>query len=169
MRIFFLVLIFLDTILIFYFLFTKNYLYLLNSQIAMIASLFVTYASFLGYKKVVIKKSKEYINIDDRDVIDKIEDRFDLYSEEKKENEIDAKKVFEEEKQKLKNSKENLKNFFMTSGGFLSIYRIISYLFLIFSILFLINNKEFNAIAYFIGLSIVPISALITSLVGFKR
>jgi len=165
MRYFFYILTTLDIFLVLYLFFQKNYIYLLNTQIAMIASLFVTLGSFLGYKRVVQKRYKDFIG-DDRDTIDKIEDRFDLY----KESQIiqDHKKLFEEEKKRVKSAKEGIKNFILTSGGFLSFYRIGAYLFLIISVLFLMDKKIFNVFAYFIGLSLVPMSALIASLF-FKK
>ncbi len=166
MRKFFLILIVLDLVLIFYFLINKNYLYLLNTQIAMISSLIVTGGSFLGYRRLVLKRAKEQNILDDKDLIDKIDDPYNLYEEEPKESQMDAKQIFEEEKKRLKSPKQSVKNFILTSGGFLSIYRIFGYLFLVVSVLFLIDKKMFDAIAYMTGLSLVPISALVFTVVN---
>ncbi|WP_187648248.1 hypothetical protein [Nitrosophilus labii] len=165
MRNFFFILIVLDLLIILYFLTNKDYLYILNTQVALISSLIVTGGSFLGYRRVVLKRAKEQNILDDKDLIDKIEDPYNLYEEELKESQIDAKQIFEEEKKRLKSPKESIKNFILTSSGFLSIYRIFGYLFLVVSVLILIDKKMFDAIAYMVGLSLVPISAMVFTFV----
>jgi len=144
--------------------FEKKYFYLLNTQVAMIASLFVVVGSFLGYRKVVTEKSKHYVEMDNRDELDKIDDKYELFSENTYKQNLNAKEILEEEKKRFKNPKESVKNFIMTSGGFLSVYRVLAYIFLITSVLILIDKKLFNPIAYLIGLSIVPVSALLSSI-----
>lgn len=162
MRKFFFILIFLDLVLIIYFLLNKDYLYLLNTQIAFIASILITTGSFLGYKKMVLKKAKEYKNSDNLDLIDKIDDPYDLYSQNL--DEIDAKELFDEEKKRVKGFKKGIENFLLTSSAFFSIYRVFGYIFLIVSILFLMDKKIFSPLYFFIGLSIVPFSAIVFTL-----
>lgn len=152
---FFLILAILDLILILYCLSLKNYIFLLNSQVAIIASLAVTFGSFLGYKSLVIKKSKEQI-LDDKDYIDRLEDPYDLYS---KDESKDPKELLKKEKKRIK--KENLKNFLLTSSGFFSFYRLFGYLILIVSVLMLIDKGLFDAISFMVGLSLVPVAVLI--------
>lgn len=161
MKKFFIILFLLDFILVLYLVLNKESIYLLNTQIALIASLFITSGSFFGYKKLVLKRLKNYENSEDRDAIDKIEDPYELYSEVKNEKEIDAKELFEEEKKRIKGFKRSILNFVSTSSAFLSIYRVLGYIVLIVSVLVLMDKKIFDPIYFFIGLSIVPISALI--------
>lgn len=160
MKKFFIILIFLDLILILYLFLNREYLKLLNTQIALIASIFVTGGSFLGYRKLILKRAKNYENIDDRDLLEKIEDPYGLYEENSNQN-LSAKELFQEEKQKIKGFKKGVFNFISTSSAFLSIYRVFGYLFLIISVLFLIDKKIFYPIHYFLGLSLVPLSAMI--------
>ena len=130
---------------------------LLNSQLAFIASLFITLGSFYGYKGVVQKKSHL-----GRDIIEEIEDRFELYSQEKSQQ-LNAKELFEEERAKIKKQKA-LKNFMLGVGGFFSIYRLLGYLFLVVAILMLIRRAVFEPISFLLGLAVLPVSAMIYAL-----
>ncbi len=148
----------------------QDTIWLLNTQVAFIGSLFVTIASFLSYRKNVTNRLENYENIenkefsDDRDKIDEIDDPFDLYSEyeEIPEEELTPQKIKEiikEEKSKVQ--KNSLKNTFFSAGGFVSIYRVLGYGSLIFGFFALNNNKLFLAVPFLIGLSVVPISVLL--------
>lgn len=153
-------------------------IWLLNIQVAFFGSLFVTIASFLSYKRNVSNRlsnldiSNEKKLIDDRDKVDEIDDPFDLYSEDIEpipEEDLTPEKIKEiikDEKSKVK--KNSLKNTIFSAGGFVSIYRVLGYGFLIFGFFALNNNKLFLAIPFLIGLSIVPIGTLISKLVFNK-
>lgn len=151
--------------------FIKNWNWILNSQIAFASSIFITIATFYSYQANVKKRLEGYgeVNIvnNDQDEIDKIEDPYDLYSEDNitEEKELTTEKIKEiigEEKAKLK--KNTVKNTIFSAGGFLSIYRILGYAFLLFGFFYLVNNGLFNALAFVIGLTIVPITSLGTKL-----
>jgi len=161
-RIFFL----LDLLLLSYGLFFQNLIWVLNTQVAFFASLFITLASFLSYKKNVdnrlssFEKKDGYKTLEDRDKIDELDDPFDLYSEYEQipEEELTTEKIKEiigDEKAKLK--KHSIKNAFSSMGGFVSIYRVFAYGFLVFSFFALNNNGIFLAIAFLIGLGVVPL------------
>ncbi|WP_320033635.1 hypothetical protein [Halarcobacter sp.] len=161
-----------DLCFIVYCLVFQNSLWLLNTQIAFLGSLFVTLASFLSYKRNVSNRlsnfdySKE-IKGEDRDKVDEIDDPFDLYSEyeEIPEEELTPEKIKEiikEEKTKVK--KNSLKNTVFSAGGFVSIYRILGYGALVFGFFALNNNKLLLPIPFLIGLAIVPISVLVSKL-----
>ncbi len=144
--------------------------WLLNTQVAFFGSLFVTIASFLSYKRNVNSRLSNYdaskeLKIDDRDKVDEIDDPFDLYSPEAEpisEEELTPEKIKEilkEEKSKVK--KNSLKNTLFSAGGFISIYRVLGYGFLIFGFFALNNNKIFLAVPFLVGLTVVPLSVLI--------
>ncbi len=145
-------------------------LWLLNTQVAFLGSLFVILASFLSYRKNVqnrlsnFQNSDQKILSDDRDKVDEIDDPFDLYSEyeEVPAEELTTEKIKEiiqDEKSKIK--KNSFKNTIFSATGFISIYRIAGYAFLIFGFFALNNNKIFLPIPFLIGLGVVPISVLV--------
>ncbi|WP_323668677.1 hypothetical protein [Aliarcobacter butzleri] len=167
------VFIFLDLCIFIYALVFQNKLWLLNTQIAFISSLFITIASFVSYKKNIQNRLSnfDYSKIskgEDRDKIDEIDDPYDLYTEyeEIPENELTAEKIKEiinDEKSKVK--RNSVKNTIFSASGFLSIYRIFGYTILIFGFFVLNNNKIFMPIAFIIGLGIVPFGVLISKLI----
>lgn len=148
----------------------QNSIWLLNIQVAFFASLFVTIASFLSYRKNIknrLLNTEENTKVlsDERDKIDEIDDPYDLYSEyeEVSESELTPEKIKEiitEEKKRVKQN--SLKNTLFSAGGFVSIYRVLGYGFLIFGFFALNNNKLLIPLAFIIGLSIVPIGVLFT-------
>lgn len=158
--------------LILYSLIFQSSTWLLNTQVAFFSSLFITIASFLSYSRNVKNRlsnidSSKTSNIEDRDKIDEIDDPFDLYSEyeEVPQEELTTEKIKEiiqEEKSKVK--RNSFKNTIFSASGFLSIYRILGYGFLVFGFFALNNNKLFIPIAFIIGLGIVPICVLLSKL-----
>ena len=169
-KVFFLV----NLCLIIYSLIAYDTIWLLNTQVAFIGSLFVTLASFLSYKKNVNNRLSNYetphnvLSSQDRDKIDEIDDPFDLYTEyeEIPEEELTSEKIKEiikDEKAKVK--KDSFKNTIFSAGGFVSIYRILGYAFLVFGFFALNNNKLFLAVPFLIGLSVVPLSVLLAKFI----
>ena len=72
------------------------------------------------------------------------------------------KEIIDEEKSRVKQN--SLKNTLFSATGFVSIYRILGYGFLIFGFFALNNNKILIPLAFIVGLSIVPIGVLFTKL-----
>ncbi len=140
----------------------------LNSQVAFIGSLSVTIASFLSYKKNIQNRllnldTSKNMMTEDRDKIDEIDDPYDLYTEyeEIPEEELTPEKIKEIIDEEKKNvTKNSFKNTLFSAGGFVSIYRLVGYAFLIFGFFALNNNKLFLPIPFLIGLGIVPLSVL---------
>ncbi len=148
--------------------------WLLNAQVAFIASLFITITSFFSYKKNIqnristIDYSKEDYSNEQRDKVDEIDDPYDLYSEYKEipEEELTPEKIKEiinDEKTKVK--RNSFKNAIFSAGGFLSIYRVLGYGLLVFSFFALNNNNLFLPIAFLVGLGVVPIGVLFSKFV----
>lgn len=165
------VFILLDLCLLIYSFVFQNAIWLLNTQVAFISSLFIVIASFYSYKRNIQNRLSNFeaskASAEDRDKIDEIDDPFDLYSEyeEIPEEELTPEKIKEiiqEEKTKVK--KNSLKNTLFSAGGFLSIYRILGYGILIFGFFALNNNKIFIPVAFIVGLGIVPIGVLLSKL-----
>ena len=166
----------LDLCLVSYSLIFQSSLWLLSSQVAFFSSLFITIASFLSYKRNIENRLS---NLDltqnnegiERDKIDEIDDPYDLYTEYKEipEEELTPEKIKEilnDEKSKVK--RNSLKNTIFSASGFLSIYRVIGYVILLFGFFALNNNKIFVPIAFIIGLGIVPVGVLFSKLIEKK-
>ena len=99
---------------------------------------------------------EKIITMDDsRDTIDKLEDPYDLYSEEEEVDESkDLSEVVKEEKKKLKKNKRGLYQTLRDTKAALSVYRLGSYALLIIGFLYL-NRQELLVIpAYIIALGI---------------
>lgn len=165
------VFLFVDLCIIVYALIFQNSYWLLNSQVAFFASVIITVASFISYKKNVQNRLRNYdksleTKVEDRDKVDEIDDPFDLYSEDVepvKEEDLTPQKIkqiIQEEKSKVK--RNSLKNTVFSATGFVSIYRLFGYAILIFGFFALNNNNLFLPIPFLIGLGIVPIAVLFT-------
>jgi hypothetical protein len=170
-----LVFIALDLCLIIYALVFNTPIWLLNTQVAFVSSLFITIASFLSYRGNITNRLSNLDlskpSLEDRDNIDEIDDPYDLYTEyeEIPEEELTPQKIKEiidEEKAKVK--KNSIKNTIFSATGFLSIYRILGYATLVFGFFALNNNKIFVPIAFIIGLGIVPIGVLVSRVLSRK-
>lgn len=166
------VFILLDFCLIIYAFVFQNNLWLLNTQVAFVSSIFVVTGSFLSYKRNVENRLSNFDSTKiqegvDRDKIDEIDDPFDLYSEYEPVKEEDLtpekiKEIINDEKTKLK--KNSIKNTIFSAGSFLSLYRISGYASLIFGFFALNNNQIFMPVAFIIGISVVPFGILISKL-----
>jgi hypothetical protein len=118
--------------------------WLINTQAGFIGSLTVVALSLFGYKRMVESKVHDGSG---RDVIDKIEDPYELYDE-------------EETEQKGSKFKENVKHIKTSARGYLSIYRIGGYVVFFVLFLILVKNRYFAFLPFITGISIIPISTL---------
>lgn len=144
-------------------------IWLLNTQVAFLGSLFVTIASFLSYKRNIQNRlsnldTSKSMMTEDRDKIDEIDDPYDLYTEyevipEEELTPEKIKEILQDEKSKVK--KNSFKNTIFSAGGFVSIYRVLGYVFLLFGFFALNNNGIFLPIPFLIGLGVVPIGVLV--------
>ncbi|WP_331773941.1 hypothetical protein [Sulfurospirillum sp. 1612] len=136
--------------------------WLINTQLAFIGSMLITFASFFSYKIMIEKKidAKDYG--EDNDAYDKLEDPYNLFEEDEQKMPI----------QEAQDAKKPTKLRTMISGlvsgisGALSLYRALAYGVLFIMILFLIRHDIFAAVPFFIGLSVVPVVSLLS---GFSR
>jgi ABC-type transport system involved in cytochrome bd biosynthesis fused ATPase/permease subunit len=155
-----------DTIVVVICLLLQKYLWLLNIQIAFISSLIITIGSFYGYKKNIQNRvnltDNQFLN-NTADTIDKIDDPYDLYSD-------DIKQTQENKISKtINNIKQTTKNTIKSFGAFGSLYRVVGYVVLIIGFFYLNNNQLLNPIAYLIGLIITPIIVLLFAFLNRKN
>jgi len=129
-----------------------NRIWLINSQIGFISSSLIMFASIVSYRNMVqARVDMGMVVVDDnRDTLDKIEDPFDLYSE--------------DDISKEKNEKKNRRSIWQTtkdSKAALSFYRLGAYGILIFGFFYLNNNELLDIGAYLFALAVPPIIIVI--------
>ncbi len=127
--------------------------WLLNTQIAFICSLLITLASFRSYHTFVTRRVDAGLIPDDK---------FDKYYEDDQE-EDDEKENVAPHVAKV-GFKQSFQNLALSYKSALSLYRILSYGILFLAVLFLIRHDNLDAIAFFVGLSVVPLSSFLSVL-----
>ena len=138
-------------------------LWILNTQIAFFSSLMVTIGSYLGYQKNIASRVEDHINDDDNyDEVDKMDDKYDLYSPEMEQIEKKEDPTPHEIKEAMKPIKQNyFANFKSGFSGMASLYRLFGYIGLIIGFFYLNNNQYLHIYSYITGFIIVPISTLV--------
>ena len=127
-----------------------------NTQIGFISASLVMLASMKSYKNMVdARVEHNVITYDDSiDVIDKLEDPYDLYSEELvAEEELDLVEVVKEERKKLKDGRPLIQILKDTKAA-LSVYRLGAYVVLILAFLYLNRQELLHIPSYVIAISI---------------
>ena len=133
--------------------------YLHASQIGFISSSLVVLASLAAYKRMVDTRVElNIITLDDsKDVMDQLEDPYDLYSEEIIEDETkDLVKVVKEERKKHKDHRSVYQMLKDTKAAF-SVYRLGAYAVLILGFLYLNRNGLLHIPTYIIALGLPPL------------
>ena len=127
--------------------------WLLNTQIAFVCSLLITLASFRSYHTFVTRRVDAGLIPDDK---------FDKYYEDDQE-EDDEKENVTPRVAKV-GFKQSFQNLALSYKSALSLYRILSYGVLFLAVLFLIRHDNLDAIAFFVGLSVIPLSSFLSVL-----
>jgi len=155
-----------DLVVILFCVILGQFQWLLNTQLAFISSVLVTIGSYYGYKKNVDSRVEDHVNDDDNyDELDKMDDKYDLYSPEVETIEQKEQYSKEEIKEAMKPIKQNyFANFKSGFSGMASLYRLSGYVFLIICFFFLNNNGYLHIWSYMFGFLIVPIASLVLSL-----
>jgi hypothetical protein len=144
----------------------RDWLY--TTQIGFVTSALVIAASMASYRRM-IENRLEYEAVpaeDERDAVDKIEDPYDLYSdeaipEEKELSREEFVEVVNEEKAKQKANKRSVSDAIKDSRAFLSFYRIAAYGLLILGFFYLNRNDYLHIPSYFFALSVPPVIVVI--------
>lgn len=127
----------------------------INLQIAFLSAGFIFFGSMLAYKKMINTQiENNNIRNEKRDLLDEIEDPYELYDDEPLNEapyeELDLKEIVKEEKKKIKtfslsSAKHGVK------GG-LSAFRLVPYVFLVLGFIALKNNELLNIPIYLVSL-----------------
>ena len=128
---------------------------LYNAQIGFLSSSIIMFASMKSYSKMVSHRlANEIITTDiDKDIIDIAEDPYDLYSEDKIED--------DDEKRPISQSIKD-------ASSALSFYRISSYILLVIGFLYLNRHHLLNIPTYLIAISI-PLLVVVFTLIGENK
>jgi len=136
--------------------------WLISSQTAFFSSLLVTVASFYAYKLLIQKKLESGdIPPEDRDELDIIEDKHELYEDDTPHDTVaDLKAVIKEERAKIGGIKNSAQNIAKTFSAILSPLRVTSYIVLVLGFLYLNRHGYLDIWAYVTGLTVVPVVSL---------
>ena len=136
--------------------FDRKVLY--STQIGYITSTLVMVASIVSYRRMVNARVKhKIITMDDsKDTIDKLEDPYDLYSEDVEDEgeEKSLAQTVKEEKKKLKKNRRTVYQTIKDTKAALSIYRLGAYALLIIGFLYLNRQGLLHIPSYIIALGI---------------
>lgn len=142
-----------------------------NTQIGFVSASLVMLASMKSYKRMVdARVEHNIITIDDtRDTIDKLEDPYDLYSEEiVEEPEADLAEAIKEEKSRMKKNRRSLSETLRDTKAALSLNRIGAYVVLVLGFFYLNRHGYLMAPVYILALS-VPMFVVVFVLIGEKN
>ena len=116
----------------------------------------VILASFDSYKRMIEARVASGEIPYERDELDIIDDKFELFEEEE-ESQQDHKEVFKQEKKKALNIKQNVTNLKESSPAIFAFKRVGSYALLFVGFISLAKSSLFIITPYLIGLLIVPL------------
>lgn len=124
--------------------------FFINLQVAFLSSFFIIVGSAYAYKRM-IKNQVALENVDEkRDILDEIEDPYELYEEAETNSaadaELDLRAIVKEEKKKIKIL--NLREIKKGARAGVSLYRLVPYLFLIIGFIALKNNAILDISIY---------------------
>ncbi|MDR3346644.1 MAG: hypothetical protein LBS73_05675 [Campylobacteraceae bacterium] len=127
--------------------------WLVNTQVGFFCSFIVTVLSLFGYKKMVENRVELSSDITpQRDILEKIEDPYELYDDERQSAEPQIKKPPRDVKAAV--------------GGFFSLYRIVGYALFFVAFLMLLKSGYFSALPFLAGVSVTPVGAVVYGLLS---
>jgi len=140
-----------------------------NTQVGFISASLVMLASMKSYQRMVDTRVEHgIITLDDsKDVIDHLEDPYDLYSEEVIDEQKDLVEVVKEERKKLKDGR-SLTQILKDTKAALSVYRLGAYVLLILGFLYLNRHGLLHIPSYILALS-VPMLVVVFILISNKE
>ncbi len=139
--------------------------------VGFITSSIIILASFKSYKNMVesrLESNLENIEFNDRDEIDKIDDPYELYSEDEVDSNLSASELIKEEKKRLKRDKLGFKESFKNSLRAFSFLRVSAYFIFILGFFYLLKSGNLSIICYFVTI-ILPNLIVILYLLNFNN
>jgi len=127
--------------------------------VAYLTSSLILIASFKSYKSMVDKRLSTDANVaefDDRDTIDKLEDPYNLYSEDEEIDEsISLKEAIKKEKKLLKKNRRSFSSFMKDSSRAFSFLRVGAYVIFVFGFFYLLKSNLLS-LSFYLATIIIP-------------
>ncbi|MGA9046916.1 hypothetical protein [Sulfuricurvum sp.] len=131
-----------------------------NFTVAMLTSMAIVMGSLYSYRNMIQSRVGDIDPEDNKDVIDMMDDPYDLYEEERADEIEDIKQMIKEEKARQKSN--IIQNTTKNASAWVSVYRLIPYAFLVMGFIALENNQTLEIVPYLVGLAVgIPIGYLI--------
>ncbi len=134
-----------------------SFQFFINVEVAFISALLIIMGSMYSYAQLVKRRLNSGETPLSDDLVDTIDDPYDLYSKEIAfDEQMELKEIIKEEKKRIKT--HGFKNFKVGSGALISWYRIVPYLFLILGFMALNNKQLLLLLPYLSGLGVGIVS-----------
>lgn len=131
-----------------------------NFTVALLTSMLIVTGSLYSYRNMITRRVADVDPEDNKDVIDIMDDPYDLYEEERAEEIADIKEMIKAEKARQKSN--IIQNTTKNASAWVSAYRLIPYAFLVLGFIALENNHALSLLPYLVGLAAgIPIGYLI--------
>ena len=136
----------------------------INVEVSFFSAFLVMLGSMYSYARLVGKRLENWEAQNEKDLVDKIDDPYDLYEEgeakpEINPDEVDLKELIKEEKRRIKAS-GTAKNTVKSAPAMASLYRLIPYGILVLGFIGLRNNEQLSLWPYLAGLGLGVLAAL---------
>ena len=144
--------------------------WLINTQIGYLSAALVLGASMFSYSQMVYGRVADGTAVpgDERDILDKMEDPYDLYAEESPvEVTQQLKETIKEEKQRMKQNRRSAYQILKDSRASLSLLRLGAYLLLFVGFFYLSKSQMLHIPSYLFALTL-PIVVIIGLLLTKK-
>jgi hypothetical protein len=123
-----------------------------------------------GYWQMVAGARESVPHHELPDIVDRIDDRYGLWEEERDHaSAADIKTVLAEEKARLKKSRRGIKEFFRSAKPAISLYRLAAYGVLVGGVYILIRAERFDALCYLIGAGAAPMVTAVVLYAGKRE
>jgi hypothetical protein len=142
-------LIFLQATIALLFLISKAFF--VSFEVAVLSGALITMGSLYAYRNMIQARTQDVDIEDNKDVIDMMDDPYDLYEEERANEVDDIKAMIKEEKARQKH--QVVDNTVKNGAAWVSIYRLLPYAFLVLGFLGLRNNHLLQLLPYMVGLA----------------
>ena len=135
------------------------YLWLLNTQLAALATLFIVVGSFRGYRTLVQKRAETHPVDDAQEELDRYDDRYELFDDREDASGDDPKVILAREKEQ---NRLRFADTLQTFGGAVSLWRLLGYGLLIAAFFWLRSHGWFHPWAFLAGITLVPAGVLLS-------
>lgn len=121
-------------------------------EVALLSGAVIIMGSLYAYRNMIRTRTLGVEIDDNKDIIDMMDDPYDLYEEERQDEVQDIKELIKEEKAKQKQN--IIENTTKNSAAWVSVYRLLPYAFLVLGFLGLQNNHSLTLLPYMTGLGV---------------